>query len=276
MSRATQTATGAIDWTSFGDGPPIVFLHPLLTSATHWRKVAPLVAADGFRCILPTLPLGAHHRPMPAGANLSPIGLADLVVDLIGQIGAGPVTLVGNDTGGALAQIIAARRPDVVDRLILTNCDAFEQYPPPLFKYLTVGARIPGFALSVGQSLRVKALRHLPFTFGWLAKHRIPNEIIDEYAEPFLRDAAVRRDVVKVLRGMDKRHTLLAAERLRTFAKPVLLAWAEEDKVFKLSLAQRLQAQIPGAQLQTIEDSYAFTPEDQPHVIARMITTFCR
>jgi pimeloyl-ACP methyl ester carboxylesterase len=259
-----------------GSGPPVVFLHPLLTSANHWRKVAPLVAAGGFECILPTLPLGAHRRAMPPSADLTPPGLVALVVDLIRRLGLGPVTLVGNDTGGALSQMIAAQHPEVVERLVLTNCDAFEQFPPPLFRYLTWGARVPGFALSVGQSLRVKALRHTPITFGWLAKNGIPDDVIDEYAAPFLRDRGVRRDVVKVLRGFDKRHTLLAAEGLRSFTKPALLAWAPEDKVFKTALAQRLLGVLPNAQLSLIDGSYAFTPEDQPQVLAQMIIDFCR
>jgi pimeloyl-ACP methyl ester carboxylesterase len=258
-----------------GQGAPVVFLHPLLASGLHWRKVVPPVAAAEFRCYTPTLPLGAHDLPMRPDADLAPVAMADLAAEFIRAMDVGPVTLVGNDSGGALTQIVATRHPDLVARAVLTSCDAFEDFFPPLFRYLSWGARVPGFAVAVGQSLRVRALRHTPLTFGWLAKHKIDHAVIDAYARPFLADAAVRRDVVKFIRGVDRKITLDAAEQLRTFDKPVLLAWAREDKVFAPSLATRLAEVLPDARLAWIDDAYAFTPEDQPEVLARLIIDFC-
>lgn len=272
-SRVPVTA-GELEYTVLGEGPPIVFLHPLLASGLHWRKVVPLVAEAGFRCITPTLPLGAHRAPMRDGADLTPPAVAEMVAEFIAGLDLGAVTLVGNDTGGALAQMLAAEHPAMVDRLVLTNCDALEAFFPPLFRYLSWGARVPGFANTIGQVLRVRALRHTPLTFGWLAKHRVPHDIIDAYAEPFLRYAAVRRDVVAFVRGVSNQQTCQAAERLRSFDEPVLLAWAREDRVFVPALAQRLAALLPNATLQWIDDSYAFTPEDQPEVLARLILDF--
>lgn len=275
VRRLTVTA-GALDYEELGDGPPIVFLHPLLASSLHWRKVMPLVAGAGFRCIAPTLPLGAHATPMRPGVDLGPPAVGEMVAEVLATLDLGPVTLVGNDSGGAIAQILTAARPDVVERLVLTNCDAFEHFFPPLFRYLTWGARIPGFAATMGQSLRIRALRHTPLTFGWLAKHRVPHDVIDAYCAPFLREAGVRADVVGFLRGVDKRDTCQAAERLRSFDKPVLLAWAREDRVFAPALAQRLAALLPQPTLRWIDDSYAFTPEDQPAVLADHIIGFLR
>ena len=273
--RSLSLAAGEIAYGDTGSGPPIVFLHPLLTSAHHWRKVVPVVADAGFRCVTPTLPLGAHGLGMNAGAQLTPPALATLVTEVIGELDLGAVTLVGNDTGGALAQLVAAHHPDYVQRLILTSCDAFEYFFPPLFQYLRWAAFVPGLPTAVGQTLRVRALRRLPVTRGWLAKRPIPDEVLDGYAAPFLEDAGVRRDVVKFLRSVDKRYTCEAAERLRTFDRPVLLAWAREDRVFPLRLAQRLAELLPDATLQPIDDAYTFTPEDQPEVLARMIVDFC-
>lgn len=257
-----------------GDGPPIVFLHPLLASAVHWRKVVPVVSAAGFRCITPTLPLGAHQLPMRADADLTPTAVAEMVGELIAALDLGPVTVVGNDSGGAVAQIFTAKHPDLVDRLILTGCDLLEDFFPPVFRYLSWGARIPGFAASVGQVLRVRALRHTPLTFGWLAKHGVPHDVIDGYAEPFLRNAGVRRDVVKFIRGVSGQLTIQAADRLRSFSSPVLLAWAIEDRVFKPALAERLAGMLPNATVEWLDDSYAFTPEDQPEELARLIVDF--
>ena len=273
---AQSTMASAIEWTEAGSGSPIVFLHPLLTNGLHWRKVTPLVAAEGFRCVVPTLPLGAHTRPMPVDADLTPPGLTRLVRDFITGLDAGPVTLVGNDTGGALTQMVAAAHPDVVERAVITSCDAFEQFPPLLFRYLKVAAAVPGLPFAVGQSLRLRALRHTPITFGWLAKHKIPHEVIDAYAKPLLSDARIRRDVTKVLRGLDGRYTTSAADLLRGFDKPVLIAWAEQDRVFSPDLATRLHDVLPNSTLQFIPDSYAFTPEDQPEALARAIVDFCQ
>ena len=270
-----QVDAGEIAYRDIGEGPPVVFLHPLLTSGWHWRKVVPLVAAEGFRCITPTLPLGAHAVAMRPGANLSPAGMTSLVAEFIAGLEVGPVTVVGNDTGGALAQLLAASRPELVSRVVLTSCDALEYFFPPLFRYLKWAAFIPGFPYAVGQSLRVKALRRLPITFGWLAKRPIPDDVLDGYAAPFLEDAAIRRDVVAFLRGVDNALTCQAAETLRSVDIPVLLAWAREDKVFPFRLAERLETLLPNATLRPIEDSYAFTAEDQPEALARLIVEFC-
>lgn len=274
-TTSVELSAGIIAYGDVGQGPPVVFLHPLLASAEHWRKVAPPVAAGGLRCLTPTLPLGAHATAMRPGADCSPLGLAGLVVEFVTALELGPVVLVGNDTGGALCQLIAAHHPEVVDRVVLTSCDALEYFFPPLFRYLTWAAAVPGFPYVVGQSLRLRGLRRLPITFGWLAKRPIPDDVLDAYAAPFLRDAGVRRDVVTFLRTVDNRLTCEAAERLRSFDRPVLLAWAREDRVFPLSLAERLHDLLPNATLDPIDDSYAFTPEDQPEVLARMIVEFC-
>ena len=271
--RVTLSA-GVLDYSVTGHGPPIVFLHPLLASAHHWRKVVPPVAGAGFRCITPTLPLGAHATAMRADADLAPPAVAEMVGEFIEALDLGPVTLVGNDSGGALAQIFTAAHPDSVHRLVLTGCDLLEDFFPPIFRYLSWGSRVPGFAASVGQVLRVRALRHTPLTFGWLAKHGVPHDVVDGYAAPFLRDPGVRRDVIKFVRGVNNKQTMQAADRLRTFSNPVLLAWAKEDRVFKPTLAERLAGMIPNASVAWIEDSYAFTPEDQPEELARLIVEF--
>lgn len=273
-SHRVALSTAEIEVAVTGSGPPVVFLHPLLASGLHWRKVVPIVATAGYTCITPTLPLGAHTIPMPEGAGLEPPAVAAMVVELLGQLGHERVTLVGNDTGGALAQMITATNPDVVERLVLTSCDAFEHFFPPLFRYLSWGVRVPGFAMGVGQALRVRALRRTPITFGWLAK-RVPHDAVDAYAQAFLGSAAVRRDVVAFVKGVDARLTCDAAEGLRRFPRPVLVAWAREDRVFSPRLAKRLAEICPDATLAWIDDSYAFTPEDQPAELARLITQFC-
>ncbi len=264
---------GTIRYRDSGTGAPIVFVHGALVDNGLWRKVIPMLEGE-FRCLAPDLPLGSHRLPMAPDADLSPPGLAKLVADFLAALDLQGVTLVGNDTGGAICQLVATRHPDRVDRLVLTPCDAFEHFPPPAFKYLPIIARIPGATAVLAQSMRIAPMRRLPLAYGWLSKRPVPSEVLDRWVEPLRSDAGVRRDTGKVLRGMSKRYTLEAAERLPDFDRPTLIAWAPEDRFFKLRLGERLAELIPDARLVRIEDSYTFVSEDQPKQLAAAIAEF--
>ena len=123
QEKQVQLPQGTIDYRERGTGEPIVFVHGALVNADLWRKVVPALAKD-FHCIAPDLPLGSHTRPLPADADLSPNGAAKLIADFIESLGLDNVTLVGNDTGGALCQLVVTRHPQRIGRLVLTNCDA--------------------------------------------------------------------------------------------------------------------------------------------------------
>jgi pimeloyl-ACP methyl ester carboxylesterase len=244
----------------------IVLLHGLLTDHRLWRKVVPLL--DGLDVFAPTLPLGSHTEPMPPGTDLSPPGLARLVADQL----EGDVLLVGNDTGGAIAQLVAAHHPERLAGLVLTNCDAYERFFPPLFRPLQLAARIPGGVEAIVATLQVPAARRLPIAYGKLTKRPIERAVTDAWAAPSRRSAGIRRDLRAVLRGVDPRHLLDAVPRLRAFEKPVTLAWAREDRlVFPPSLAHRLAADFPHSTIEWIEDSLTFVPEDRPHELAAIL-----
>lgn len=265
---------GEVRYFERGSGAPVVFVHGVLTNAQLWRKVVPDVAAAGFRCVAPDLPLGSHDLPMRADADLSPAGAADVIADLLEALDLRDVTLVANDTGGALTQIMLSRRPDRVGRVVLTPSDCFEYFFPPIFKPLPAIARIPGSMAVLGQLLRFRVLYPLPMLFGWVVKRPLPDDVAQAYLAPLRKSAGVRRDLRKLLRDVHPRHTLAAAEALRTFDRPVLLAWASEDKLFPISLAHRLAALLPDAKLVEIADSYTFVSEDQPAALARHVIEF--
>jgi pimeloyl-ACP methyl ester carboxylesterase len=266
---------GTIRYRESGDGPPIVFLHGLLVDGRLWRKVTPLLE-DSFRCFVPDLPLGSHTVPMRPDADLSPPGLARIVTEFVEGLGLEGITLVANDTGGAIAQITAANHPERLGRLALTNCDAFENFLPPAFRPLQWSARVPGMLTGVMQGMRLAPMRRLPIAYGRLIKRDFAGAPTREWVEPFLTDRAIRRDTVKVLKGIAPKYTLEAAEKLSTFDRPVILAWGVDDRFFKLSYAERLAQTIPGAKLEKIEDSYTFVPEDQPEQLAELIARFAR
>jgi pimeloyl-ACP methyl ester carboxylesterase len=274
MSEA-QLPQGTITYRESGDGPPIVFAHGLLVDGRLWRKVTPLLE-DRFRCIVPDLPLGSHLTAMNPDADLSPPGLARLLADFLEALELEDVVLVANDTGGAISQITAANHPERIGRLVLTPCDAFENFLPPTFRPMQWAAKVPPVLTASMQGMRFGPMRRMPNAYGGLIKRDFAAAPTREWIDPFLSDRAIRRDTVKVLRGIDPRYTLEAAEKLRAFDRPTLLAWASEDRFFKLSFAERLAATIQGATLELIEDSYTFVSEDQPERLAELIARFTR
>lgn len=276
-SKTVSVPAGTIHYRDGGgdDESPILFVHGFLTDGTLWRKVTPLLE-DGHRCIVPDWPLGSHRTPMSPGADLTPPGLARVVSDFIDALELEDVTLVGNDTGGAICQLVATRHPDRLGRLVLTPCDAYENFLPPMFRPLQVIARVPGSIWAVGQGMRLTPFRHAPNAFGWLAKHGPDPQITRGWVEPSLTSRDVRRDIVKVLRGISSRYTIEAAEQLASFDRPTLIAWAPEDRFFKFKYGERLAAAIPDARLERIEDSWTYVCEDQPRRTADLIAGFVR
>jgi pimeloyl-ACP methyl ester carboxylesterase len=272
--RTVELPQGTIEYREAGAGPPIVLMHGLLAGGSLWRDVVPLLEPD-FRVIVPELPLGSHRLPMRADVDLSPPGVARLVADFMAALDLRDVTLVGNDTGGAISQLVAVHHPDRIGRLVLTPCDAYDNFLPLMFRPLQLMARIPGLLGGVLQGMRLRVLRRSPLAFGWLMK-RPDDELVKSWVRATLSSRGVRRDAAKLLRGISKRQTLEAAERLKSFDRPVLIAWAPEDRFFKLSYAERLAADIPGARLERIEDAFSFVPVDQPERTAELIAGFAR
>src|SRR4051794_20728572 len=242
-----QVRGGRLHYYEAGSGPPLVFVHGLLVNANLWRKVVPQLARD-FRCITLEMPLGSHAIPMP-DADLTPPGLADLVADAIEALGLEDVTLVGNDTGGGISQLVVTRRAERIGRLVLTSCDAFENFPPRLFKYVLAPARLPGAHVAFAM-LRLRPARRLPIAFGWLTKRPIDPRAEDSYVLPCLTDGGIRADLRRVLKGIRPEYTLKAAEELEHFDRPALLAWSREDRFFPPEHAERLGSILPDARLE--------------------------
>jgi len=271
--QEVRLAHGTLRYRDVGSGPPIVFVHGLLTNGTLWREVvAPL--ADRFRCLVPDWPLGAHAVPAAAGADLTPRGVAGLVAEFLERLDLHGATLVANDTGGAIAQLVAVEHPERLGGLVLTPCDAFDNFLPRLFRPLQYVARVPGALQLVLQPLRCPPLRRLPVAYGRLSKRPVPADISGGWLRPCLTHRLVRRDTERFLRAIDPRDTLDAASRLGSFTRPVLLAWATEDPLFPYAHAERLASIFPRATLEPVPDSWAFVPEDQPARLAALLQAF--
>jgi len=257
-----------------GSGEPIVFVHGLLVNANLWRNVVGRLGSD-FRCLTLDMPLGSHELALP-GADLSGPGLAGLVADAISALGLERATVVGNDSGGAVAQILASRDPERIERLVLTSCDAYENYPPAAFRYLKIAAHVPQATIpALFAPMRLRAVRRAPIAYGWLTHRPIDPTAEATYILPVLRSAGVRRDMQRAIgHGFRREQTLAASEKFAGFEPPVLIAWSRDDRFFKPEYAQRLHDAFPDARLEWIEGARTFSPEDQPERLAELIADF--
>ncbi len=271
MDKELKLPQGTIRYREAGSGPTIVFVHGFLVDGRLWDGVVDALS-DRFRCIAPTWPMGAQQVAMEPDADLTPPGVATIIESFLEALDLDDVTLVGNDSGGAMCQVLVARRPSRVGRLVLTNCDTHDNFPPSIFKALPPLAKLPGGVTMLALPFRFPAITRAAFRP--FSKTRPPAGLVESWARPGTTDKAIRRDLGKVTRGMNKKHTLAAAEKLRGSGFPLLLAWAPGDRFFPISYAERLAEEVGGAQLVRIPDSASFVPLDQPDRVAAAIADF--
>jgi pimeloyl-ACP methyl ester carboxylesterase len=271
--KSIQLRGSTVRYYEQGAGEPIVFVHGLLVSGDLWRNVVPLLSSQ-FRCIVPDWPLGSHQLPCEPDAELNPPGLAHMIADFLSALDLTNVTLVGNDTGGALCQLLVTTWPARIARLVLTNCDAYENFLPPTFRPLQWVGKVPGLTFLVAQAMRLDGVRRLPMAFGALTIKPIPSAVLDQYLWPVIHNPTIRHDVRKMLSSISSKYTLEAATKFGQFTAPVLLAWGKNDPFFTAEYAVRLKNAFPSARLEFIEDAAALVPEDQPQRLAELITAF--
>jgi pimeloyl-ACP methyl ester carboxylesterase len=270
-----ELSAGTVEYTDTGGpGPVVVFVHGLLMDGSLWD--GPVAGLAGHRCVVPTLPLGAHRHPMRADADLSLPAIAVLLAEFVERLDLRDVTLVGVDTGGALVQLLMADGNPRVSRAVLASCDAFDNFPPGLTgKTLVLAGKLaPGLFGVFMQQLRLRPVRRLPIAFGWLTKRG--DAATARWIRPLLADAAIRRDTVRVLRAAAASPDFLleAADRLPGFDRPALVIWASEDRVMPPEHGRRLTALLPKGKLVEVADSYTLLPLDQPAEFTRLVREF--
>jgi pimeloyl-ACP methyl ester carboxylesterase len=262
---------GRIRYREAGEGKPIVFVHGYLVDGRLWDGVVDRLAGD-FRCLAPDWPMGAQQVAMNPTADLSPPGVAATIASFLEALDLDDVTIVGNDSGGAMSQVLVTRHPERVGRLVLTNCDTHENFPPGIFKAMPPLAKLPGGMAVLGAPFRIGAVGR--FAFRPFSKAKIPDDLVASWLGPGLRNPAVNRDLKKVTVGMNKRYTLEAAAQLRGSQLPILLTWAPGDKYFPISYAERLANEAGNARIVRIPDAKTFVPLDQPELLAKEIAQF--
>jgi pimeloyl-ACP methyl ester carboxylesterase len=271
VRREIDLPAGRIRYREAGTGKPVVFVHGFLVDGRLWDGVVDALS-DRCRCIAPDWPIGAQQIAMKPDADLSPTGIAALIDSFLASLELDDVTIVGNDSGGAMSQVLATRHPERVGRLVLTNCDTHDNFPPGIFKAMPPLAKLPGGMTVLSAPFRIGALARAAFKP--FARTEIPAELVASWMAPSLSDPGVKRDATKVTAGMNKRYTLEAAEQLSSSELPLLLTWAPGDKFFPISYAERLARETPNARLVEIPGAKTFVPLDQPERLADEIAKF--
>ena len=271
-----ELPSGSLDYTDTGgDGPTVVLVHGLAMDGTVWRHVVEELR-DRYRVVVPTLPFGAHLRPVRPGTDLTPDGMARLLGSFLEALDLDQVTLVQNDAStGMLLAVSGDPAADRIARLVLASIEAFDNFPPGLpGRSIWLAAKLPGGLTAAFQPLRFPALRRLPMAYGLMSKRSVPRQITDGWTYPLLNTDWARRDLRAYLLGARPDRLLRAAEQAGSFDRPVLVVWGAEDRVMPPAHGPRLAALFPQGSHQEIPESRTLIPEDQPTPLAEAIDAF--
>jgi pimeloyl-ACP methyl ester carboxylesterase len=280
-SERLETRLGPLAWRSSGRGPALVFFAGALANHDLWRDVI-VALEDRYRCITVDLPLGAHPWPMSEGADRSATSLARLLLDCLELLDVEDATVVGNDTGGGLLLLsLASGHPALgrVGRLVLTNCETYDKFPPPgaLSRASALCRAFPRLARA-GVRLQVRLALRSSFARRKAASTVVATGLDDERAESFYgpaaRDPRVAGDFVAAWASLRPQLLLDAAAAIGRFDRPVLLIWGEACDYFPITDARRLASDFPHATLVPVPGAKTWVPVDNPAAVADAIAEF--
>jgi pimeloyl-ACP methyl ester carboxylesterase len=270
-----EVTAGPIEYEDTGgEGPTLVFVPGLAMDGRQWGAVSEELRGE-FRCLAPTLPMGAHRRPMRAGADLSLGGMGRIVTEFLAALELREVTLCFNDWCGAQV-MIAGGGVELVGRLVLVSCETAGNYPPGLAGHAAwLSAKLPGGVALMRRTLLAPRLRRLPFIFGQMTKRGVPDQLMREWLEP-LKRAEIRRDFRRYAGdAMRGKHELERANgALRSFERPVLVVWDREGRMMPNERGRQLADSFPDATYVELDDCYTLIPFDQPHALSQLIRDF--
>ena len=262
--RTVSTKSGEISYIDIGTGPAAVFVHGVGTNAYLWRNViGPLTSVR--RCLAIDLPLHGQ-TPVAAGQDLSVAAMASVLEDFCDALGLTSIDLVANDTGGAVAQVFAARHPQRLATLTLTNCDTEGNLPPEAFKPIidmaATGALAPAMATLMDD---IGAARDAAFGTAYEHPADTDPEVIRAYLEPWAGTLERAREFERLLVSLDPADLEAVEPQLRNLQVPTLVVWGTGDPFFDVSWAYWLRDTIPGVtKVVTVDDARLFFPEERP------------
>ncbi|GAA4911177.1 pimeloyl-ACP methyl ester carboxylesterase [Actinomycetospora succinea] len=257
------------DETGPDTGRPVVFVHGYAMGQELWAPLAERLAARGLRCLAPTWPLGAHRTPLRPGADATLPGVAATIGGFLEALGLSDVVLVGNDTGGLVSQLVAVHHGERLGALVLTSCDAFEHFPPPILKPFVLASRNPTTWRAAVKPLALEIVRRR--AYGGLA-HADVEPLATEWVRPVLGDPGVAEDLRRLTFSLDRQTSLDVAARLGEVTVPALIAWSADDAFFPLNDAHRLAAALPRAEVRVLQGARTFSMLDRPDELADAVT----
>lgn len=270
-----ELPSGVIEYATYGPvdsgHPPVVFVHGAVVDHRLWEPTALLLAERGFRCFVPLMPLGSHHLPLGPGADRSPRGMSRLLREFVARFDLSTATLVANDSGGAITQFALDDDARFVSRLVFTNCDAFDLFPPQPFRLYFALMRNRVLLKPLAVAMRLRALRHSALGVGLLLNDPDP-ELTGSVFEPLQTDERIRDDFIAFLRGISPAELAEITPRMSGVDLPVRLVWGRDDRCFTPAHGRRLAAAFPGgAQFIEVPDARTFVSLDQPVALADQI-----
>lgn len=271
MDRTVNTTAGRVSVRDAGTGPVVLLVHGLLVDGDLWTATVAALGPD-VRCVVPQLPLGAHREPADPRTTLTLEGVADLLAALLDAMDLQDVTVVANDTGGAISQLLVARHPGRVGRLVLTSCELFDNLPPRLLAPLVLAARSD---LATRAWLRL--VQTAPGRRGLmgLVARDYDDELARRWLAPAYRDGRIRDDLRRLMRSVRRDALAAVVPALRTWGGPVRLVWGGADRVlFPLRLASRYVAALPDARLEVVPGARALVPLDAPAAVATAVREY--
>jgi len=258
------TASGPVSYLDLGQGRPAIFVHGILTNSLLWRHVIPELASETRRCIALDLPGHGHTPPATERADVSLTGLAQRIIELCDHLGLERFDLVANDTGGAVAQIVAARLGDRLATLTLTNCDTEGNTPPAVFKPVAAAAQ-PWLLARLGPRIahRRRLVRAL-LAPGYHHVGGVPDDVIDAYAQPTLGTPQSARAFARLIRAIRSEDLAAVRPQLSRLKVPTLIVWGTGDPIFNIKWAHRLADLIPGTtNIHTLHGARLFYPDER-------------
>jgi pimeloyl-ACP methyl ester carboxylesterase len=262
--RSVQTPSGRISYTEQGTGPVALFVHGVLLNGQLWRHQLDHLS-DIQRCIAVDL-LAHGDTEIAPDQDVSVTANAKMLREFIDALNIDQVDLVGNDSGGGIAQIFAASYPERMHSLTLTDCDAHDNWPPEAFKPFLAMAAAGGLRGTLDAMLSDKSVYRSPQALGPAYEHpeRVSDDSIEKYLSPLVRTEQRTRDFERFLAAFDNKHTLAVEDRLKTLKAPTLIVWGTDDVYFDVKWSRWLAETIPGTRRRVeFNGARIFFPEER-------------
>ncbi len=272
LRQTVDTSSGRISFIEQGHGPAALFVHGVPLNGYHWRH-ALRGLGEMRRCLAPDL-MGLGHSEVGPDQPLDFEAQARMLLQFLDALGIETVDLVGNDSGGAVAQILATSAPGRIRSLTLTNCDTHDNWPPEAFMPIVNLGKAGHFGHALAGLLANPQAARSPqgMGVGFEFPERLTDEVLAVYLTPVTATEERRRQVSRYVALQDCAQTVRIEERLKVFDKPTLIVWGDSDVFFPTPWARWLADTIPGTRkVDILNGAKLFFPEERPDVFCGLV-----